>query len=362
MKKIAIIGASVGQEKLCAKAQELGLYTVGFAWEHTEVKFQNMFSKFYPISITDMDKIVDVCRSENVDGVVSNASDLTASVVAYVTTKLGLCGNNYQDFIRAENKFFVRQKTNLIPELQNVKCKQVTSEQDLFIPCVIKPCVGHSKQGVYFVGCKEDAYTAFEYAKQYSDNIFIEDFITGKEFSIESISYKGRHMIVQVTEKISAGSPHFIELGHIQPASISDSIRKKLDIVIPKILDSINFTNGASHIEIKIDTKTEDIYLIEVNLRGGGGEISNTLVGLSTDFDYLKAMIDVAFGTFVFPKEIKHTNTVGIYHLCEQSQSYIKSILANKENIIINKLNFDKIQVSSTNYDRQGYVIYKTKG
>lgn len=359
MQKIAIIGASSGQQKLCAKAAELGLYTIGFAWEKTDEMYKNMFSKFYPISITDMDKIVDVCKEEHINGVVSNASDLTAKVVSYVSSKIGLNGNNYPDFIKAENKLYVRHKTNAIPGITPVKAKLITSEQDMFFPCVVKPCVGYGKRGVCFVGNKEAAHDAFEYASQYGEDIFIEEFIPGKEYSIESISFNGRHQIVQITEKLISGAPHFVELGHTQPANIAESVKQKLDILIPQILDSLNFRNGASHIEIKIDTETENIFLIEANLRGGGDEISNTLVGLSTNFDYIEAIILVALDKFIFPKEIKNTENIGICYLCKQSQMHIKKILENSDNILINNVKDCVLTESKTNYDRQGYIIYK---
>ncbi|MDO5765704.1 MAG: hypothetical protein Q4P84_08405 [Elusimicrobiales bacterium] len=37
MKKLAIIGAAPGQKALCEKAKEMGLYTIGFAWEKNAV-------------------------------------------------------------------------------------------------------------------------------------------------------------------------------------------------------------------------------------------------------------------------------------------------------------------------------------
>ena len=93
--KLAIIGASYGQKPLCEKAKEMGLNTICFSWPQGAV-CKDVVDRFYPISIIDKDTIVDVCKAEHVDGVVSNASDLTAEVVSYVATCLGLHGNNYR--------------------------------------------------------------------------------------------------------------------------------------------------------------------------------------------------------------------------------------------------------------------------
>lgn len=56
--------------------------------------------------------------------------------------------------------------------------------------------------------------------------IIIEGFLEGgKEYSVESLSYHGRHQVIQITEKITSGPPHCVELGHMQPALLSESLK-----------------------------------------------------------------------------------------------------------------------------------------
>lgn len=82
-KRIAIIGASIGQLPLCKKAREMGLETFCFAWSEGAV-CQDYVDHFIPISIFEMDGILQYCREKGVDGIVSNASESTALVVSYV--------------------------------------------------------------------------------------------------------------------------------------------------------------------------------------------------------------------------------------------------------------------------------------
>ena len=79
--KLAIIGASTGQFPLCKKAKDLGIETFCFAYDKGAV-CKDVVDHFYPISIFEMDKIVAICRDLGIEGVVSNASDVTAEVVA----------------------------------------------------------------------------------------------------------------------------------------------------------------------------------------------------------------------------------------------------------------------------------------
>jgi len=69
MKTIAIIGVSTGQRAICLKAREMGLRTIAFGWDNGAV-CKSIVDKYYPISITDVDNIVDICRKEAVSGVV----------------------------------------------------------------------------------------------------------------------------------------------------------------------------------------------------------------------------------------------------------------------------------------------------
>ena len=71
--KLAIIGAVLGQEMLCHKARKMQIETIGFAWEKGAT-CKHLFDKFYPISIYDTDKIIDICKKER------PASELASSL------------------------------------------------------------------------------------------------------------------------------------------------------------------------------------------------------------------------------------------------------------------------------------------
>ena len=43
----------------------------------------------------------------------------------------------------------------------------------------------------------------------------VEEYIEGEEYSIEGISFKGKHKFLAITKKFTTGAPNFIETGHI---------------------------------------------------------------------------------------------------------------------------------------------------
>ena len=94
-RKIAIIGASLFQDPLILKAQELGLETHVFAWKTGDIG-ESLADYFYPISTREKDRILQRCREIGVEGIISIGSDLAMDTVNYVADKMGLVGNSIE--------------------------------------------------------------------------------------------------------------------------------------------------------------------------------------------------------------------------------------------------------------------------
>ena len=359
MKRLAIIGASIGQLPLCKKAKEMGHETFVFAWDKGAV-CKGIADHFYPISIYEYDKIVEICKQNNIEGVVSNASDQTAEAVAYIAEKLKLNGTPYDVLMSLHDKYKVRSITQNISGLDTLRYYKYQGEDKSIYPCVVKPCVGGSKKGVSFVNDRTELTKALDYASlDNNQDILIEEFVEGKEISVESISFHGRHSVIQITDKDSSSAPHFVELGHHQPAQLPPEIRQKILDCIPRLLSVIGYTNGASHFELKYNN--QKLFLIEANLRGGGDEISNRLVSMSTNVDYLKCLIDVALNNYsmLLPEQ---TNHAGIYYLCKQTANLLPLFknAAGQPWCVEEQISSDELKESHSNYEHDGYLIYKS--
>lgn len=356
-KKIAIIGASTGQLPLCLKAKEMGLETYCFAWPQGAV-CKDYVDHFIPISIFEMDAIVDYCKTCKIDGVVSNASDATALVVSYVAEKLGKVGTAYQAFKKIQDKAFVREKTNSIPGLNPVSYKLGTWKHILSTfprPYVLKPVMGASKKGVNYVDDSVKDLLIPDDMEEFS--FMAEAFVKGKEYSVESMSYHNQHQVIQITEKIGTGAPHFVELEHHQPAQLSVSVKERIYRLIPEILSAVGFTDGASHTEIKVDDAGQ-VFLIEINPRGGGDMISNDLISLSTDYDYLKQLLLVSLDAYV-PPTVHNMAFAGIYYLSAYTDRLLPYFECPQEKWMVKRERINQTLTNSCgNYDRDGYILY----
>lgn len=357
-KKLAIIGASSGQLPLVRKAKEMGLHTVCFAWEKGAV-CKDECDEYYPISIFDTEAIVEVCRRLKVDGVVSTASEETARVVAEVASKLNLRSNNPDNIIRIQDKGMVREMTK---DLDCLVTPQVWTEDEIELitfPCIVKPVTGSAKRGVSYCENHEALEDALAYARTLGRKILIEEFIPGDEFAIESLSYKGKHQVVQITRKINSGIPHFVEMELHQSPELWEELHEIVEPAIASILDCVGFTDGASHIEVKI--KGNKLCLIEINPRGAGDR-TDALIPASTDCDFLRGMIDISLDTYK-SKQIHRNGYSGILFLTAQTAGLLKYFDDKEYEWMIERVRLTtgpRLTESKGNYERDGYIIYKS--
>lgn len=362
-KKLAIIGTAEGQRLLYVKAKQKGLYIVAFSYNRGCIPSE-LIDEYFEISILEKDIIVDICRKTGVDGVVSNGSELTANIASYVADKLELECTPHRILAMLQDKHQVRILTNGIKDLRPIRSYilDANPSKPAFLPCIVKPIGGSGKSGVSFVNSIQDFQQALSYLKDSSTSApLIEEYAQGVEVSVECISFQGEHHVIQITDKDSSGAPHFVELGHHQPSSLSKDIQDKICGVVPQILTAVGYISGASHTELKI-APDGGIYLIEINPRGGGDEISNRLVFLSTGYDYIGAMIDVAIRDFSKPI-MGAKQCSGILFLTKQTEHLLPLFLEAKKQswYIDGRIDSLNLKECMGNASKNGYLIYQSE-
>lgn len=300
MKRIAIIGASYLQEPLIRKAKEKGLETHVFAWAANDVG-EKIADYFYPISIVEKDQILEKCKEIGIAGICSIGSDLAAVTVNYVAEKMRLIGNPMSVVEVSTNKHKMRQcfEQNGDPSPKSIQVTSINEVKDIRLtyPIIVKPVDRSGSRGITKLESQEGLQEAIEAAKEqgFEKCALIEEFVTGQEYSVEYISWQGEHHFLALTKKYTTGAPDFIETGHLEPAPVEKDTLERVKAVVSHALTGLGIQYGASHSELKI-AKDGTIRLIEIGGRMGGDCIGSSLVELSTGYDYVSAVIDIALG------------------------------------------------------------------
>lgn len=301
MRKLVIIGASELQNPLILKAKEMGLETHVFAWQDGSIG-EKTGDYFYPISIVEKEKILEKCREIKPDGVATIASDLANITVNYIARNLGLTTNSECSIIISTNKYEMRKAFKFagIPTPQFVKIgvdDSLNEIKSMQLPIIVKPTDRSGSRSITKIENINDVEPAISKAisDSFENKAIAEEYIEGDEYSCECISFNGVHHYLAVTKKFTTGAPHFIETGHIEPSGLDDETIERVKSVIFKALNALEIKYGASHSEFKIDSKG-NIRIIEIGSRMGGDCIGSDLVHLSTGYDFVKMVIQVALG------------------------------------------------------------------
>lgn len=298
--RLVVIGANDFQNQLIMKAKARGMETFVFAWQDGSIG-ERTADHFYPISIVEKEQILEECKKIEPTGIISIASDLAAITVNYVAEKLGLTGNGIESSMIATNKYLMRKafEKNGDPSPKNYRSDELTEQilDELELPLIVKPVDRSGSRGITKIEDKAEISKAIQIAEELSfdKKAMIEEYVEGQEYSVEYISYQGKHTFLALTKKFTTGAPHFIETGHVQPADVTEETLHHVQQVVEHALDTLLIKNGASHSELKIN-EDGDIRIIEIGGRMGGDCIGSDLVQISTGYDFVNMVIDVACG------------------------------------------------------------------
>ncbi len=162
--------------------------------------------------------------------------------------------------------------------------------------------------------------------------LLVEEVFHGKEYSVETLSWDGKHYPIIVTEKVTGGVSGLVEIAQKQPASISYKQKEALFTAASNILNLVGYKFGLSHIEFMINE--ESVKVIEAHGRVGGDRIAN-LMGYSTGMNAFERLFRTYENDSV--DEIKYTSKEASIHFVEltdekvQDTDWLKTILSKND-------------------------------
>ena len=364
-KRIAIIGATEFQNPLIIKAKRMGYETFVYAWESNDIG-EKSADHFVPISVIEKEKIYEDCIKNRINTAVSISSDLTILTANYLQRKFNKPANPEITDQIGTNKYKMRlaflKNGVLCPKF--ILCSKVPSQKRLkkfTFPLIIKPVDRSGSRGIYKVDNYEQIRKVFNESKKqsFTKKAIVEEYIDGEEYSAECISFNGKHKLLAVTKKYTTGEPHFIETGHDEPSKLSKKVITKIEQEIYRALDALCVQNGASHTEFKLD-ENGIFHIIEIGPRMGGDCIGSDLVRLSTGYDFMKMVIDIANGKQPDFKKRNHFDKACIrFIFSEDDLKKKKTIERNKNYRIVRSYTKKQLSGKVTNStNRHGYYLY----
>jgi argininosuccinate lyase len=169
-------------------------------------------------------------------------------------------------------------------------------------PLVLKPVDLASSAFVRLIENADDLKSAYQDLDAFPLNFrdqprdctyLLEEYMSGEEVSVESVSYNGETTIIGITDKSIIGAPYFIENGHMFPAKLEDPVRDGVTRLVRDALAAIGYNHGIAHTEVKL-TK-DGPRVVEINPRTAGNYIVE-LIERVTDINLMKAFVALSLG------------------------------------------------------------------
>jgi biotin carboxylase len=234
-----------------------------------------------------LEKILKIHGECPIDAILCSI-DFRILDVSKIAAHLGVKFLNIHTSEIVANKFKVRtilkDKGILQPDfhLAHDRTSLIEAIEKIGYPIVVKPVDGFASIRTNYIKSHEDLDVVQEdfdrpielaLGQKSSGLRIVEKWINGPIFSCEVISHKSNHHILGLTDRLASDEWSPVERGGCFPATTVDHC--EIYSAAQKILDSLGFDYGPSHIEFIVGK--DGPYLLEINPRLIGGVLPNLL-------------------------------------------------------------------------------------
>lgn len=325
-----VLGGTHPHIDLILKLKCMGYYVV--LVDYTE----NPPAKFYADlhlkeSTLDKEKVFQIAKYYDAKTVISVAIDEANVIASYVLGKMGLhTPYSYEVAKTIANKGLVKK----ILTQNDIKTANFISYSDFDIhnpklnyPLVTKPVDNCGSKGVVKTYRIEDLAKNIEYSLSYSKSkdVLIEEFIEGKEYSVDIVVDNCNPKILTLREKIPIKN---VEKKSLQTAvaithnETPSKLYEKIIIIVNGLISIFKLKTTALLLQIIV--KDDDVFVIEFAPRISGGLAYKT-IKYATNVD----IIDFSISSFLnLPAKFEIDN--------DYNNVYAEVILYGKKSIFSN--------------------------
>ena len=325
MKTILLLGGSAQQIVAIETAKRLGYYTVLCDYL-PDNPGQFRADKFYLVSTTDKEAVLEVARKENVNGVLAYASDPAAPSAAYVAEQLGLPGSPYEsvEILCNKDRFraFLAEHGFCTPAARSYTSTEAALEDlksgAFCFPVILKPVDSSGSKGVARIDDLEGVEEKLSYAMSFSrcKRLIIEQWVEkyGYQIAGDGMSIDGKLVfrLFGNDHFDASGVNPFVPISASFPYNMPDRVHEKIHAEIQRLLTLLHMGSCTYNFDIRID-RDYNVYLMEIAPRSGGNYIPQVIQYL-TGVDMVEYSVRMAMGERVEPpKTVKPTGFASYY-------------------------------------------------
>jgi biotin carboxylase len=347
-----MLGASLSQVVAIKKAKEMGHYVITCDYLEHSPGHQLADEYYNYISTTDMEAVLDLAKTLQIDGIINYGTDSAALTVSYVAEQLGLTSYSFKsvEILSNKDKFrsFLKKNNFNTPKSKGYSTLKEAFEdfRSFKMPVMIKPVDSSGSRGISKIDSidllpeKVEDALGFSRAKRF----IIEEYIEKQGYQIggDCFVVNGKltfSRLVNVHFDSTSINP-LHPTGVSWPCTWPKHMQEKIIGEIQRVIDLLNLKNGALIFEVRVDLNGE-IYIIDIGAQNHG--IITEILKLAEGIDLAEYTIKAAFGEDCSDLKMVEPSGYWAYHTITCQKSELPKRIEIDQNLQVNNIvKYDK--------------------
>lgn len=298
MRKLLILGAGISQLPLIKAAKNMGLYVIVLSRQGNYPGF-SLADKVYYEDTTNGERIVEIARSEQIDGICTTGTDVAVKSIGKVVNALGLSGMSYESAKLSTNKWEMKRaftehgvRTSNFLKVNNRE-EACQAFETLTPPLIFKALDSGASKGIVKVNDVSQVDYAFEEVRKATklDFFIVEEFLEGTEFGAQAFVCDNQIQFILPHGDMMFYGDAGVPIGHYVPYNLTNEVAEDIRIQLEKSIRALGLNNCAINADFIL--KDQNVYVLEIGGRAGATCLPE-LVSIFYGFDYYEQIIRVA--------------------------------------------------------------------
>jgi len=336
-KRLMILGASRYYVRSILAAKELGCEVL-VVDRNPEAEGFRYADRHEVMDISDLEGSLSVAEKYDIEGVVP-VNDFGVKTAAFIAEEMGIVGISRRIAEYSTSKAWMRKiwKKAGVPSakftiVKTLKQAEKAVQKFNAWPIIFKPVDsrGGGSRGVSVIDNIDGIEEAFKFAQSfYQDkNVVIEEFLSGSEHSIETLTFEGITHILAVSDKVKTDPPYRVDKSVIYPTKRQGSDLERIKNVAKEAIGAIGICCGPVHVELCFTKNGPRLF--EIGARCGGGGTPDPIVPFLTGIDMFKEVIRIALGER--PKNITpRYSRASVYRFLTPRPGMVKGVTGQEQ-------------------------------
>jgi biotin carboxylase len=316
-KKLLILGANVETIPLIKTAQQKGVYVIVTDY-NPEAPAKKVADKSFNVDCLDINGLVNLCKSEKIDGVMLGVADSLVKAYQQLCERL-----NYVCYLTKEqsevfsnkllfNQYCSKYGLNVIPNYEvNLSDFEITSKVVEY-PLFVKPIDGNSGKGASICETEEELRRGIIKAKSVSrtGQYLVEKYMKCDDTLIYFTFQNGNILLSAMGERFTieqGKNGSRVCVGAIYPSKYINLYFETVHDKLVKMFNEINIQNGILLISAFVENKKFYLYDPGFRLQGEAPDIH---IAKALGYDQKEALVNFSLSGYMKASEVLERHNI----------------------------------------------------